>query len=110
MFTLNEALKIAGLPLKEEYDPQKTAKEASILIKALKDQFHVSVDDTTNKDGSVTITLNNGSLASDSESSNASVLTPKNLSKAIDGPFRAFRQKGWYFSQPTKGSFTIGVA
>ena len=109
MFTLNEARKIAGLPLKEDYDKQKTNTEASALVKTLKSQFNVNVDNKTNDDGSVTITLNNGSLAPESEGSNPNVLTPKNLSAAIDGQYRDYRSKGWYFSQPVKASFTIGV-
>lgn len=95
--------------LREEFDAGKTSNEASKLIKALKNQFHVNIDDKTNRDGSITITLNNGQLASSSEDRNPNAITPKNLSKAIDDPYRTWRQKGWFFSQPVKGSFTVGV-
>lgn len=106
---LNEMRKLAGIPLKEDYDPKKTSTEAMALVKKLKGQFGVSVDDKTNSDGSITITLNNGSLSPESEASNENVLTAKNLSKAIDNLFRDYRAKGWMFSQPVRGSFTIGV-
>lgn len=109
MSPLNEALKAAGLPLREEFDPAKTSAEARALAKALKDQFSVPVDLKNNKDGSITITVNNGHLAPESEGSNPHVFTPKNLSKVIEEPYRAYRQKGWAFSQPVKGTFTIGV-
>ena len=107
--TLNEARKIAGLPLKEEYDQKKTSAEGMALVKMLKNQFHVEVDYKQNDDGSMTITVNNGSLAPDSQGDNPNVVTAKTLSAAIDKPFREYRQKGWYFGQPTKGAFTIGV-
>lgn len=107
---LNEMRKLAGLPLKEDYDAKKTSTEAMALVKKLKGQFDVSVDDKTNSDGSITITLNNGSLAPESEAGNPNILTAKNLSKAVDDLFREYRAKGWMFSQPVRGSFTIGVA
>lgn len=106
---LNEMRKIAGIPLKEDYDQKKTSTEGFALIKMLKSQFHVEVDYKNNDDGSMTITLNNGNMSPESEAGNPNVLTPKNLSKAIDAPFREWRQKGWYFGQPVKGAFTIGV-
>ena len=106
---LNEMRKIAGIPLKEDYDPKKTGTEAAMLVKQLKAQFHVDVDSKSNNDGSITITVNNGQFAANSEGSNPNVVTAKNLSAAIDKPFRDYRQKGWFFSQPAKGSFTIGV-
>lgn len=93
----------------EEYDGRKTNTEAQSLIRALKDQFNVDVDTKNNRDGTITITLNNGQLAPESEGRNPNVITAKNLSKAIDQPFRDYRAKGWAFSQPVKGSFTIGV-
>ncbi|WP_407304005.1 hypothetical protein [Acinetobacter sp.] len=126
MFTLNEALKIAGLPqktvdekaksiqeaklavglsLNEDFDPQRTQREAQALMKALKDQFNVPVESQTNKDGSISITVNNGQGASETEGNNPHVVTPKNLSKAIDAKFREFRQKGWFFSQPVRNEF-----
>lgn len=95
--------------INEAYDERKTGTEAAMLIKQLKAKFHVDVDSKTNDDGSITITVNNGQFAANSEGSNPNVVTPKNLSAAIDKPFRDYRQKGWLFSQPAKGSFTIGV-
>jgi len=35
--------------------------------------------------------------------------TVENISKAIDPFFRMFREKGWVFTQPFRGAFTIGV-
>jgi hypothetical protein len=107
---LNEMRKIAGIPLKEDFDKNQSVGEASKLVKLLKDQFSVPVDSKINSDGSVTITVNNGNGADHSkEGSNPNVVTPQNLSKAIDKPFRDFRAKGWSFTQPVKYSFTVGV-
>jgi hypothetical protein len=35
--------------------------------------------------------------------------TVENISKAIDPFYRMFREKGWVFTQPFRGAFTIGV-
>ena len=35
--------------------------------------------------------------------------TLENISKAIDPFYRMFREKGWVFTQPFRGAFTIGV-
>ena len=107
---LNEMRKIAGIPLKEDFDPKQTAVEAAKLIKMLKGQFPVPIDDKTNDDGSVTITLNNGKGSPNgSDANNSNVVTAKTLSAAIDKPFREFRAKGWAFTQPQNYAFTIGV-
>ena len=107
--TLNELFKIAGIPLKEEYDAKKTNVEAETLSKLLKAQFHVPVDYRSNDDGSIAFTINNGYVVND-DKGNAGIVSVKNLSNAIDKTFREFRQKGWFFSQPAKGEFTIGVS
>jgi hypothetical protein len=90
------------------YDPQATQKEAERLEKLIKDQFHVKVETQSNKDGSITLTVNNGHMTMDDDN-NPAVLSVTNFSKAIDKDYYDFRKKGWYFSQPAKGSFTIGV-
>lgn len=107
---LNEMRKIAGIPLKEDFDPKQTSTEANKLVASLKSQFSVPVDTKTNDDGSMTITVNNGNGAANGADGNSpNVVTAKTLSDAIDKPFRDFRAKGWTFTQPVKYAFTIGV-
>lgn len=98
-----------------EYDAAKTYKEALRIEKLIKDHFHVSSDlnqmfrdDKEFGKGAVTMTFNNGKFAPD-ERAAEHVFTAKAFNKVIDADYRAFRQKGWLFTQPVGASFTIGV-
>lgn len=116
MLSLFEALKAAGiLPppfvLTEDssFDRRQTQEKSRDIVDALKARFNVDVETTVNKNGSITIKVNGGNVAPDREGSNPNVVTARNLSAAIDKPYRDFRAKGWYFSQPARGEFTVGV-
>ena len=90
-------------------DASKTKQAADKLEKALRAQFHVNVETTEESNGSITFELNGGSMAPNSESSNKGILTPSNLSAAIEDTYKEFRSNSWTFTQPIKGKFTIGV-
>lgn len=91
-----------------EYDRSKTRAQASKIADAIKKQFGVDVEEKTGSDGSVELICNKGSIAQDS-SSNPNSFTAKNFNKFVDAAFREFREKGWLFTQPQSGKFTIGL-
>lgn len=89
------------------FDKQKTLVTANAVIAALKKTFNVEFDDTWSDANGVTIKYTPGQ--SGAHSDNQYVLSPQNLSKVIDPFFRDYRSKGWTFTQPSGGSFSIGV-
>ncbi len=90
-------------------DQKATRKEADRIVAQIKKHFNVSVDVSIDKDGYAKITVNNGQLPDNKHSDNEAVVTAKNLGKVIDKEYYDFRNKGWIFTQPVNGEFTIGV-
>ena len=87
-----------------KYDTAMTSKAAEAMSAMLAKEMNVNVDVKQNEDGSATLTVNNGHLSTDSGTA-----SPKHLSALIDKSFRAYREKGWTFTQPQSGRFTIGI-
>ena len=92
----------------DDVDSAATTQYAQKISNAIKSTFHVSVN-SQNDRGFVVLTVNNGSLAPEEQGDNPSVITAKNLSKVLDPFMQEFRKKGWTFTQPVRGSFSIGV-
>lgn len=90
------------------FDRAQTEQQVNILANKIKGQFHVSVDTKFNRDGSITVICNGDNLA-DGNDQNPGVFNVKNFNAIIDADFRGFRAKGWAFTQPVGGTFTIGV-
>lgn len=91
-----------------KYDPKATEVEARRIAAYLKKQFNVALDTQNGADGSVTFKLNDNAVATH-DANNPNVFSAKNLSAAIDADYYEFRKKGWFFGQPSGGTFTIGV-
>jgi hypothetical protein len=89
-----------------EFDRAASEKAAAPVVSALKKQF--DVDYSINKDGSVTVVVNGGSVAPH-DAGNKNVASAKNVSAVIDRFFKAYREKGVTFTQPVSNKFTIGV-
>ena len=87
-----------------KYDASLTGQAAEAMSAMLSKEMNVSVDVKQNQDGSATLTVNNGRLEADSGTA-----SPKRLGELIDKSFRAYREKGWTFTQPQSGRFTIGI-
>lgn len=87
-----------------KYDAKLTGQAAEAMSAMLAKAMNVNADVKQNEDGSATITINNGRLEADSGTA-----SPKHLSDLIDKSFRAYREKGWTFTQPQSGKFTIGI-
>lgn len=94
-------------------DKEKTLKEAQrikeVLLNSTKPDLGLADGDITLKqdsDGYVEITILKGRIVPHEDGVGASV---KNVSAVIDKDFTEFRKKGWVFTQPQGGSFSIGV-
>ena len=88
-----------------KFSASATYKAAEAMAAMLKREMDVKADISQDRvTGACTITMNNGRLEVDS--SNAS---PKIFNKLIEKDFREYRSKGWIFTQPSSGSFTIGI-
>lgn len=92
----------------DDVDTTATSQYAQKISNAIKSAFHVPVN-SRNDRGFIVLTINNGSLAPEEQGNNPSVITAKNLSKVLDPFVQEFRKKGWTFTQPVRGSFSIGV-
>lgn len=80
----------------------------SEIATALQARFHVPVLLETDKDQVTTFTLNAGHVLGSCEGeTNPHVLTPKNLSAAIEPWFHDVRRSGGIFTQPVSGSFAV---
>lgn len=97
----------------KKIDKELTMKEANrikeLLLKSTKPDLGLSDGDVILKqdeDGNVEFTILKGRVVEHEDGVGASV---KNVSDVIDKDFREFRNKGWTFTQPVKGSFSVGV-
>lgn len=91
----------------------KSMKEAQrikeLLLKSTKPDLGLADGDVTLKqdaDGYVEVTILKGRAVPHEDGVGASA---KNVSSVIDKDFTEFRKKGWTFTQPQGGSFSIGV-
>ena len=91
----------------DQVDRELTASYAAKIVDAIKARFAVPVNVST-KNNFTVITVNNGHMNM-ADGGNSAVLTPKGLSDVIEPWWNEFRKKGWTFSQPVSGSFSIGV-
>jgi len=92
----------------DQVDQARTKEFADKIAAKIKEQFNVKVE-ITNDNGFTSLKVNNGYLAPEDTGSNPHVISVKNLSSAIEPFYSDFRKKGWTFTQPAGGKFSIGV-
>lgn len=90
-----------------EYDKSKTRAAADKIEAAIKQQFNVNVEQKNGSDGTIELICNNGKFADSDQGSGS--FTAKNFNKFIDAAFKDGRAKGWTFTQPVAGKFSIGI-
>jgi hypothetical protein len=90
-----------------DYDSQATTKVANKLQAILDKKFSGYFEWKNQSNGAVV--FKQTIQSSPHDASNEYVLSPQNLSKVISPIMDTFRQKGWIFSQPSGGEFTIAV-
>lgn len=98
----------------KKIDKELSMKEANrikdLLLKSTKPDLGLSDGDVVLKqdeDGYVEFTILKGRVVEHEDGVGGA--SAKNVSAVIDKDFREFRRKGYEFTQPVKGSFTIGV-
>ena len=96
------------------FDPDETLKAAMPLMDKLREFTSGQVDYDYNKDGSIHIVVNrrddNPRLGWAPKKGDAFAADwRENFNNAYTPFFNAFRQKGWYFSQPRYNAMDVGV-